>query len=267
MTVDYSKVQAIFTDLDGTLLNKNSEISSQTREALEKAVQKGFPVIPVTGRHSAFVLDLFANFPPAPLAGASNGAVLLHLEQGNVLQAHRFSKEKAKKILSTLETTFAGVCLGHEHLDSIVFSQELENYLGWGSCQDPLQQCLKIFAMNPHMQSGEFYQAVKAMFEPEASVVYSRSAYGNKHWVEILPGQTNKGTIARQIAQQMNLDLRLCIGIGDELNDLPLFEQVGIALAVDNAEHSIKEKVDVVVESNEEFAVAKTINRVLNAKS
>ena len=44
------KIRLIASDLDGTLLRNNKEISPNTREALKEAAQAGIQFVPATGR-------------------------------------------------------------------------------------------------------------------------------------------------------------------------------------------------------------------------
>ena len=53
------------------------------------------------------------------------------------------------------------------------------------------------------------------------------------------------------------------IAIGDDINDLSMFEQVGYKVAVDNAIDIVKEKADEIILSNDEDGVAVFLNKIL----
>ena len=53
------------------------------------------------------------------------------------------------------------------------------------------------------------------------------------------------------------------IAIGDDVNDLSMFEQVGYKVAVDNAIDIVKEKADEITLSNDEDGVAAFLNKLL----
>ena len=55
------------------------------------------------------------------------------------------------------------------------------------------------------------------------------------------------------------------IAFGDSLNDLPMFEEAGISVAMENGDLLVKEKADYVTSSNAEDGIAKAIEKfVLN---
>ena len=53
------------------------------------------------------------------------------------------------------------------------------------------------------------------------------------------------------------------IAIGDDNNDLPMFEQVGYKVAMDNAIDIVKEKADEITLSNDEDGVAVYLEKLL----
>ena len=53
------------------------------------------------------------------------------------------------------------------------------------------------------------------------------------------------------------------IAIGDDINDLSMFEQVRYKVAVDNAIDIVKEKADEITLSNDENGVAVFLNKIL----
>lgn len=53
------------------------------------------------------------------------------------------------------------------------------------------------------------------------------------------------------------------IAIGDDNNDLSMFEQVGYKVAVDNAIDTVKEKADEITLSNDEDGVAVFLEKLL----
>ena len=76
---------------------------------------------------------------------------------------------------------------------------------------------------------------------------------------EILPKGINKGTSIIKLCEHLKLDRKKTIAIGDYNNDIPMFRQAGIGIAVSNACKSALEAADFVTVSNEEHAIARVI--------
>ena len=69
-------IRLVALDLDGTLLDSQSQISPRTRQAIADAVGRGVIVLPCTGRPLASLPPLVAQLPGIRYAITSNGAAV-----------------------------------------------------------------------------------------------------------------------------------------------------------------------------------------------
>ena len=67
---------------------------------------------------------------------------------------------------------------------------------------------------------------------------------------------SNKGIAVKRMLEILNIKKEETIAIGDDNNDLSMFEQVGYKVAVDNAIDIVKQKADEITLSNDEDGVA-----------
>lgn len=61
----------------------------------------------------------------------------------------------------------------------------------------------------------------------------------------------------------LNIKKEEAIAIGDDNNDLSMFEQVGYKVAMENAIDSVKQKADEITLSNDEDGVAIFLDKLL----
>ncbi len=61
----------------------------------------------------------------------------------------------------------------------------------------------------------------------------------------------------------LNIKKEESIAIGDDNNDLSMFEQVGYKVAMENAIDSVKQKADEITLSNDEDGVAIFLDKLL----
>ena len=83
---------------------------------------------------------------------------------------------------------------------------------------------------------------------------------------EILPKGISKGTSITKLCKHLNLDVSRTIAIGDYNNDVPMFYEAGVGIAVSNACKDALKAADFVTVSNEEHAIAKVICDLENGK-
>ena len=100
-------IRLVALDLDGTLLNRNNEVTLATRQAIARAVEHGVVVVPATGRPLASLPPVVAKLPGIRYAITSNGAAVWDLGSDPVGAVYsRYSNAKEHR-------TSTPVCLLH----------------------------------------------------------------------------------------------------------------------------------------------------------
>lgn len=74
---------------------------------------------------------------------------------------------------------------------------------------------------------------------------------------------SNKGIAVKKMLEILNIKKEETIAIGDDNNDLSMFEQVGYKVAMGNAIDIVKEKADEITLSNDEDGVAVFLEKLL----
>ena len=115
----------------------------------------------------------------------------------------------------------------------------------------------KILAMVLPEDNERVIEALKSENFPGCTVTRS-----SEFLVEVINAQYSKGTAVEYLANHFQAPLDKTITIGDQLNDLPMFEKVGCSIAVQNADKGLKEVAKVIAPlTNEEGAVAWAIEQ------
>ena len=74
---------------------------------------------------------------------------------------------------------------------------------------------------------------------------------------------SNKGVAVKKLLEILKIKKEEAIAIGDDYNDLSMFEQVGYRVAMGNAIIIVKEKADEITLSNNEEGVASFLEKLL----
>ena len=102
---------------------------------------------------------------------------------------------------------------------------------------------------------GELRQALGET----AAVVRSQSYY-----LDITHPRANKGTAVLALAEHLGIPTRAIATIGDGLNDVAMFAQAGLSIAMGNAKAAVKEAADLVIEAtNEQDGFAAAVERYI----
>ena len=81
-------------------------------------------------------------------------------------------------------------------------------------------------------------------------------ADGRLHSLCILPRDADKGTALKFVAGKLEIPLDQVLAIGDNPNDIPMFDAAGVSVAMGNAPPEVKAAATVVGPSNDDEGVA-----------
>ncbi|WP_375285760.1 Cof-type HAD-IIB family hydrolase [Sphingomonas sp.] len=95
-------------------------------------------------------------------------------------------------------------------------------------------------------------------FEGQATIVQSQTYY-----LDVTARAANKGDGIAALAQAIGADLSDTIAIGDQANDIAMFERAGRAIAMGNATDAVKAKAGETTESNDAAGVAHAIDTLI----
>jgi Cof subfamily protein (haloacid dehalogenase superfamily) len=83
------------------------------------------------------------------------------------------------------------------------------------------------------------------------------------HTLEIVPKGASKAVGVRLLAEQLGVDMREVIAIGDQENDVEMLREVGLGIAVGNATPSLKNVADSIIASCAEDGPAQFLLELL----
>jgi 5-amino-6-(5-phospho-D-ribitylamino)uracil phosphatase len=245
-----SQYKLIATDLDGTLLNSDKQISDENQRWIAQAREAGIEPTIATGRHQLSVLDTYAKqlqiqVPIVTLNGglilAPDGAVLMKnpLSQDEILYLHQLATEYN---ISWLAFTANGIIDRDGLLRERAKSDDV--WLKY------VFRCEDVHVLKQiHTRLREY-----RVFELSSA---------DKLNIEINPVGIHKAFGLEYVCQRLHIDRRQVIAIGDGLNDVAMLKWAGLGIAMGNATDEVKAAADMVTESCDDDGVGRAIQKVL----
>ncbi|WP_066072913.1 Cof-type HAD-IIB family hydrolase [Neobacillus soli] len=282
--------KCIASDMDGTLLNSTQKISTENKEAILKAQAQGIEFVVATGRSYQEAIYVLAEAGLSCPIICVNGAEV-RSEQGEVLSATPISKQMARaaalklsendvyyevytdkgaytvdmdKAISTLvdivvsanpEVNVQEVRIAAEARLSDGLVHKIDDYEALFANEN--YQIYKLLAFS--FDADRLAAANRALTEFEELAV---SASGHEN-LEITNKQAQKGIALESFANAKGISLAETMAIGDNYNDVSMFEKAGRSVAMGNANYEIKSLCDHITDTNNENGVAKAILEVL----
>jgi Cof subfamily protein (haloacid dehalogenase superfamily) len=252
----------VFSDIDGTLLNSNHQISRGTKESVWRLKEKGIPFILVSARMPRGIFPLQEELKINEPVICFNGALVLGRVESNGTRKVLFNKAlepgHAKEIHQLIT----------KHFPKVSFSSYDENNWYVSSTTDEwVIQEQEITGTTP--QAFHFSDHNNASFnklmcmgstqeidalEVELKKKYSEiMIYKSKPtYLEIMAQNVQKSSAIHLLMQYYKVSKEDVMAIGDNYNDMDMLRIAGLGVAMGNSPADVKTIADITTLSNDQ---------------
>ncbi|WP_026909097.1 Cof-type HAD-IIB family hydrolase [Paucisalibacillus globulus] len=273
-------MKLIALDLDGTTFNSRHEISKENLEVIQKAQEQGHKVMVLSGRALEEIKPDLEKYELLCPVGANNGASLFVMNQiVNMIslqpeQINKIVLEVDKEYLPYRITTNKGVFVPNDYvqrLQKVLTTEDdkkkLEIYKAYSERYGHQQIDHIEDILNDKSISIQKYFVYtldplqKSRFKTLLDLIDDLYIAATPLFMDIMHNQASKGNALKYMAEYYNIPLEDTVAIGDEVNDITMFQIAGLAIAMGNATDEVKKYSDVVTLTNDEHGVAYAINK------
>lgn len=255
--------KAVFSDIDGTLLNSRHQISPLTERAIKAVIVKGIPFIPVSARPPYAITPYVEQLDTQQAIICYSGALILD-KNLTALYSVVLEAEDLQR-LNRLLVDFNHLSVSH-YAGLDWFCNDLNNYwtvqeseiTGLRAKQTPdnLTEVHKILVMGDAQEILRLEQLLKQHL-PHLSIHRSKNEY-----LEIMNKAATKAEAIRFMERHLNVSAEEIIAFGDNFNDLDMLQYAGLSVAMGNAPQEIKQAAKEITASNDEDGIALVLNRI-----
>ena len=267
--MDLSKVRLVVTDMDGTLLNNKSEVSTKFFKLFSQLKKHNIHFVAASGRQYNSIVNKLYTIKDEIFIVAENGG--LTTSKSQELFSVNLPQRKVHDILpllSNLESVYAVLCGKKsayiETRNERFISKFNEYYTSYEIVDDLTavkdDEFFKIAIY--HFASSEkyIYPVVKHL-EDELQVNIS-----GENWLDISSPDANKGNALRFIQSKLGIEKQETMVFGDYNNDLEMLKEAYFSFSMDNAHSNVKKIARFNTKSNEERGVEFILEKLLEAK-
>ncbi|WP_032093348.1 Cof-type HAD-IIB family hydrolase [Necropsobacter rosorum] len=258
-----STYKAVFSDMDGTLLNSRHQISPATFAAIRRIIRRGVAFIPVSARPPYAITPYTQQLQTRQAIICYSGALILdndlHPLYSVSLQAQDLpALEKDLTNFPHLSVSYyAGLDWFTDNSQSDWIKQEAEiTGLTAKSKPNHLPAVHKILVMGEGAEIARLEKQLQHRF-PQLSVHRSKGEY-----LEIMHKAASKAKAIRFMETYLNISARDVIAFGDNFNDLDMLQYAGFSVAMGNAPDAIKQAAKLVTAGNDDDGIALVLNRL-----
>ena len=249
-------IKAIFIDIDGTLRDSERNLSLRTINAVKRITDKGILVILCSGRPRKYTEKISRECFASKYIITSSGGMIYDYEDNKVLYVNEMDKEALIELYKIANKV--------KHADQeIKLKGDIKDFV----YNNPVVQCTiadsdfdKIKNLIPKIENVKNVEIKNR----HKSLLDDKYKDNKTVFCDIANINSNKGNAVGKLLEILNIANDDTIAIGDDINDLSMFEYVEYKVAVDNAIDMVKEKADEIILSNDEDGVAIYLEKLLD---
>lgn len=230
------KIEAIAVDIDGTITDDKRKICISAIESLRAAEKAGIPTIIVTGNvvNYAYATEV--------LIGCSGGLVA---ENGGMIFKEGYNNNAVE------------ILVNREYIEKadVHLKEKLGKDYSKHASHDNNYRATEIV----------FYKTIQREIIEDALKDYEfideLEIYDSGFALHVTDKRVNKGSSLKRLCEKNGINMDNVMAIGDSENDEDFLKEVGVRIAVGNADESLKEISTYVCEKNFGDGVAEAIEK------
>jgi Cof subfamily protein (haloacid dehalogenase superfamily) len=285
-TVKLSKpaIRLLATDIDGTLLNPQFQISDGDLAALRRAHGAGVEIVLVTGRRHAFAMPIAKQLGFDLWLISSNGAVTRSLA-GETFHRDLMPAETCRELCHAMQEfrgntvlTFDKEIKGAivlEHLDELGPSirRWLEKNMAYIEYVVPIERALVSDPVQAMFcgTMARMSEALRALGQAgmDGKVTILRTEYPERDlsMIDVLRADCSKGHALERWATHRGYPREQVMAVGDNHNDVEMLEFAGYPVIMGNACAELRGRGWTVTLGNHECGVAAAVEAALSDSS
>ena len=264
-------IALVLSDVDGTLVTPQKEITPAAREAIDALRARGIRFAIASSRPARGLRFISEELElDTPASGFNGGRILA--PDGAVIENMELPGNSAAGIAALLAEMQLPVWLfagddwyltdpAGERVDHEIHSIRYDPIVVPSLTDDILARAVKLVAVSMDYDLvHRAEEAVNARFGDAVSATRSQPFY-----LDITHIDATKGAVVHRLARHYGLDPQQIATIGDGENDILMFRESGWSFAMANGSDSVKNEASEVTASNREDGFAKAMAKIIGA--
>ena len=253
--------ELVATDLDGTLVDSEGQLSVRTRDVLDRLDAAGVPLVVVTARPLRWMTELWPVVGRHGVGIVSNGAIVYDVAEDRIHELEGIEVEAGLALIAAIRAALPEAVFAFEGVSGFAHEPAYDepHHIPEGSPSGPAEEVLsevavKVLVKAPGTDPARLRDVVAAAVGDSATPTWSVDGL-----VEISAAGVTKAAALARVCDRLGVAAADVVAFGDMPNDLPMLAWAGTSYAVANAHPSVLEAVDHVAPTNDEDGVAQVL--------
>jgi len=257
------------SDLDGTLLSRDSKISDFTRNTINHLVEEGMNITLATGRSSSSACNILDGLTLKIPAVMMNGVFLTDILTKKQIYVCYIPEDKCKRVVDIflrhnsppfiysfaddIDAEYRNYKSEYEH-KFIEAKKQYHRSFEQVSVYNLTDKIVCINAIDESTVTDKIAEDIKKI-EGIKFTNHHANYSGTLNFIEVFSPKAGKWNGINRLKERYGFDR--VVAIGDNLNDLEMIRNADVGVSVKNAQKELLQVADIIIESNDNDGVAK----------
>jgi Cof subfamily protein (haloacid dehalogenase superfamily) len=261
-------IAAVLADVDGTLVTKKKVVTPRAIKAIELLHERGVLFAITSGRPPRGMRMLVHPLEMRGPMAAFNGGIIVQPDM-TIVDERTIPADVAPWVIDAIvaQGLYAWIYReaewyitdreaphAHREATTVQFQPTVvPTYDGL------LDRVVKIVGVSDdHARVAKCEAAVQERFGTHTSAARSQP-----HYLDVTHPTANKGVVIERMSHYYHIPLERIATLGDQPNDVLMFERSGLSIAMGNASEEVQRQATCVTASNEDDGFAKAIEEFI----
>ncbi|TMM32247.1 HAD family hydrolase [Polaribacter aestuariivivens] len=267
--MNLEKVKLVVSDMDGTLLNSNGEVSNHFFEIFKKLKEKNIYFCAASGRQYNSIVDKLALIKNDIHVIAENGAIAK--KRNDILLLNSLDAQKIINIIPTLRKIHGANIVLCSQDAAFIESKDarfIDLFQEYYHSFQVVDNLIEIAESTTILKIAVFhFTSSEEFIYPE--IKHLKNDYllkiSGQNWLDISHENANKGNALRAVQKILNVTKEETMVFGDYHNDIEMLQEAEFSFAMKNAHKDIKDIAKYTTESNNNFGVEAILDKLIIA--
>ena len=263
------RIRLLLSDVDGTLVTDDKVLTKGAIAACQELHRAGVALALVSSRPPRGLRMLIQPLALSTVIAGCNGALLVKPDL-SVIECHSLDPEIAGRSVALLLEQGLEVWVYTEsewlvrdrnaaHVAREEWILQFDAKPVAAFCAADLAQAVKIVGVSDDLgRVAACETSIQTSLDSKVSARRSQL-----YFLDITHPLANKGAVATSLSNRLNIPPEAIATIGDMPNDVLMFQESGLSIAMGNASDAVKAAASVTTDSNEKEGFAKAVKNFI----
>lgn len=266
--MNFKNIKCVVLDIDGTITNSEGKISEYTQKIIKKLVNKNIKVILASGRNIDNVVEISKICNASSIVIANNGSTVYDYSKNNFLFLNTISYELINLVWElcskyNIDSIYNSMNLRYRNYKCLDKKYNEKNDIQIENVADIKKDIYQIVLLSNNNKKINY--CINEIKKYELEICNMAKGSNGIVFADINLKYTSKGNAIKKMSKLLNIKKSNIICFGDSINDIEMFHNCGIKVAMKNSIQELKSIADYITKySNNEEGVAKFLEEYFN---